>query len=99
MLRAIGVIVVIVLAATVLGMIGARLSPTAARAIPFLMPLAFCREIRAQGRTRRDLAGANFITPGAAFLAAPGVPAGVATATDNQGFQNRILRVKWSYRF
>jgi hypothetical protein len=39
MLRAIGVIVVIVLAATVLGMIGARLSPTAARAIPFLMPL------------------------------------------------------------
>ena len=39
MLRAIGVIVVIVLAATVLGMIGPRLSPTAGRAILFLMPL------------------------------------------------------------
>jgi hypothetical protein len=37
MLRAIGVIVVIVLAATVLGMIGARLSPTAARAVTSLM--------------------------------------------------------------
>jgi outer membrane immunogenic protein len=39
------------------------------------------------------------ITPSAAFLAAPGVPAGVATATDTQRFQNSILRVKLNYRF